>query len=160
MSNLENQHARDSTQLKLADFFPYQLSILNDEVSRSVAEVYESRFALTRQQWRILATLGGAKELTAKSIGQRTRMEKMPVSRAATQLEDKNLIARRRAEQDRRNHYFSLTREGRLLYETIVPRVLAREAYILSILSKQERKVLEAAMAKLGSRARELHELG
>ena len=149
-----------SAQLNLPEFFPYQLSILNDEVSRCVAQVYESRFALTRQQWRVLATLGGAGELTAKHIGQNTRMEKMPVSRATAQLENKGLITRRRDEQDRRNYYFCLSSEGRRLYETIVPRVLARENYVLSVLSDRETEVLATAMDKLAARARELQALG
>lgn len=147
-------------QLSLLEFFPYQLSILNDEVSRCVAQVYESRFALTRQQWRVLATLGDAGELTAKHIGQNTRMEKMPVSRATAQLEKKGLIARRRDEQDRRNYYFCLSTKGRKLYEAIVPRVLARENYVLSVLSNREREVLAVAMDKLAARARELQALG
>lgn len=159
-SDPESKSSAEEPGLSLPGFFPYQLSILNDEVSRSVAQVYESRHALSRQQWRVLAVLGGTSQLTAKQIGEQTRMAKMPVSRATTQLEDRGLISRRRDDHDKRHHHFFLTEAGKDQYDAIVPHVLARESYLLSVLTHQEKQILEMAVAKLTLRSRELQSLG
>jgi len=39
-----------SGALKLQDFLPYRLAVLAESVSRSIAQVYAERFALTRDE--------------------------------------------------------------------------------------------------------------
>ena len=46
--------------MQLQQFLPYRLALLADAVSRSMAAVYHQRFELSRDEWRLLATLGGA----------------------------------------------------------------------------------------------------
>ena len=60
--------------LKLQEYFPYRLARLAEQVSLAVAEVYADRFALSRQEWRILAALGEQPRLPTKQIGRLTTL--------------------------------------------------------------------------------------
>ena len=147
-------------ELDLQAFFPYQLSILYDEVSHCVSQVYAERFNLPRQQWQVLAVLGGEADLTATEIGARTHLDKMQVSRAVGQLEQKGHLERSIDPNDKRNQRLRLTAVGRRLYTEIVPHVRARENYILSSLTSAEQRQLDGIMAKLLERSRELQAYG
>lgn len=74
--------AQGGDELDLQRYFPYRLARLAEQVSLAVAEVYSERFALTRQEWRVLAILGMRPEIATKEIGPLTTLDKMQVSRA------------------------------------------------------------------------------
>lgn len=152
--------ARDDATLDLAGFFPYRLAILANEVSHCLAQLYADRFALTRQEWRILAVLGQHRQISGAAAARTTGLDKMQVSRAVARLERDGLIGREADPQDRRNHLLHLTAEGRALYRRIAPLALARERYLLDALEPAERDALAAIMAKLLAQARELQSRG
>ncbi|MEM1089635.1 MAG: MarR family transcriptional regulator [Pseudomonadota bacterium] len=148
------------SELKLQTFFPYRLSTLYDEISQAVAQVYAKRYRLTRPQWRVLATLGNSEPLSAKAIAAQTRLEKMQVSRAVEQLNQKGLIDKQSDESDKRHLKLALTDRGIRLYREIVPLVLAREAFLLSALSTQEQKQFREMMERLREKSQELKSYG
>ena len=146
-----------STQsLRLDDFFPYQLSVTYDEVSRSVGAVYTERFGLGRNEWRVLAVVAEQRELSGREVGALTRLDKMQVSRAAGALAASGYLTARAGAADRRRKVFRLTAAGRSLHRKIVPLVREREQALLAALSKAEQRALTRILAKLASRAREL----
>ncbi|MEM7704743.1 MAG: MarR family transcriptional regulator [Pseudomonadota bacterium] len=149
----------DST-LNLQTFFPYRLSILYDEISQSVAQVYAKRYQLTRPQWRVLATLGNSEPLSAKVIASQTRLEKMQVSRAVEQLNQKGLIDKQSDESDKRHLRLALTSRGLRLYQEIVPLVLARESFLLSALSAKQQEEFQEMMEQLREKSLELKSYG
>ena len=44
-----------SEALKLAEFLPYRLSVLSNRISQGIADLYEDRFGISLNQWRIMA---------------------------------------------------------------------------------------------------------
>ncbi|MDU6750201.1 MAG: MarR family transcriptional regulator, partial [Bradyrhizobium sp.] len=102
--------------LKLQEYFPYRLARLAEQVSLAVAEVYADRFALSRQEWRILAALGEQPRLPTKQIGRLTTLDKMNVSRAMQSLEARGIVSRSRDPEDGRERIVTLTAAGRGLY--------------------------------------------
>jgi len=146
--------------LDLAEFFPYRLAILANEVSHCLAQLYADRFALTRQEWRILAVLGTVRQISGTAASRTTGLDKMQVSRAVARLERDGLIARAADPADRRNHLLHLTAAGRALYRRIAPLALARERYILEALSPEDRIALDRIMDTLLDRAKELQARG
>lgn len=140
----------------LNEFFPYRLAVLAEEVSLAVAEVYAGRFALTRQQWRVLAALAEAPGMSANEIAAYSTLAKMQVSRAVAELEAKGLLARAADAEDRRNNRHRLTPAGRALLKRLVPLVREREAALLAGFSAEERAALEALLARVGAQARGL----
>ncbi|MGJ4903342.1 MarR family winged helix-turn-helix transcriptional regulator [Bradyrhizobium sp. HKCCYLS2058] len=136
-------------ELRLQRYFPYRLARLAEQVSLAVAEVYADRFALSRQEWRILAALGEQPRLPTKEIGRLTTLDKMNVSRAMQSLEARGIVSRSRDPADGRERIVALTAAGRGLYRRIVPHALAREADLLSVLSAAEIATLDTVIDKL-----------
>lgn len=152
--------SRENLPFDLPLFLPYRLAVLTEAVSKSVAQVYGDRFRLTRAEWRVLATLGEQQDLTAKEISQHTTLDKMQVSRAVARLERDGFLTRAEDPGDRRNKVLRLSKKGEALLEKIVPLVLAREEFLLSALSPEERRLYLESSAKILARAQELLERG
>jgi DNA-binding MarR family transcriptional regulator len=142
--------------MELEKFFPYRLAVLAEQVSLATAQVYRERFALTRDEWRVLAALAQQGEVRTADVKDRTTLDKMQVSRALARLEAEGLVARAPDPEDGRAWRVRLLPAGSALYRKIVPMVQAREEYLLSDLSPQEMEVLAAAIDKVEARARQL----
>ena len=144
-----------TTELDLAAFVPYQLSIASNAVSDRIARQYQVRFGLKIPEWRLMAVLGqSAAEGTLTALTQRdlvaaTIMDKVTVSRATAALVERGLIGRAPSESDGRSHLLTLTEAGRSLYAEIAPVALAMESEILKGLSTKERALLSNLLARL-----------
>jgi DNA-binding MarR family transcriptional regulator len=146
--------------MNLQQFLPYRLAVVSESVSRALAAVYAQRFALSRDEWRVLALLAQDGALKSTELGARTTLDKMQVSRAVTRLERDGLTERRPDKADRRNLVVRLTPAGRALHRKIVPMAQAREHFLLDALEPAERAALNAALDKIHARARQLAEQG
>jgi DNA-binding MarR family transcriptional regulator len=146
--------------MELEKFFPYRLAVLAEQVSQATAQVYRERFALTREEWRVIAALAQQADVRAADLKERTTLEKMQVSRALARLERVGLVARTTHPEDGRAHRVRLTTAGNALYRKIVPMVRAREEYLLSDLTPKEQDALASAIAKVEARARQLARQG
>lgn len=142
--------------LDLSSFFPFRLSVLEKQVSESIAQHYASRFQLTRYEWRVMATLAMHQSMSAKDVANFTRLDKMQVSRAISVLKESALINQQKNTTDRRISELTLTEKGMTLYHQIVPLVVAQEEKILQILSTQEQQQLQQLMSKLSQHAEAL----
>lgn len=146
--------------MQLEQFLPYRLAVLADAVSRSLAAVYAERFALTRDEWRVLALLAESGPIKSTELGLRATLDKMQVSRAVTRMERDGLAERQTDDADRRNLVVRLTPAGRALHKKIVPMAQARERFLLDALEPAERAAFDAALDKIHARARQLAEQG
>lgn len=146
--------------IKLAEFLPYQLAVVTESVSRSIAQAYGARFALHRDEWRVLAALAESGEMHTKAAALYTTLDKMQVSRAVAGLESRALIERIEDPEDRRNRILRLTPAGRALLARLMPMVRAREAFLLEALTPGERAGLSSALAKILERANQLQRQG
>lgn len=135
--------------LHLSNFFPYQLTQLQAKVSDNIADIYTGRFELSRQEWRVLASLGNGELLSAKQIGEQTNLEKMPASRAITRMQTQGLLIKNTDKSDKRSSLLKLTAQGLAIYQQLIPMVLAREQELLSILSGEEKNQLANIIEKL-----------
>lgn len=136
-------------RLSLGDFLPYRLSVLSNTLSRRIAAIYEAEHGLSIWQWRVMAVLGESEGLTASAVMQRTAMDKVAVSRAVSGLVSDARVVRRSHPGDRRATGLFLTPEGRSVYESVVPRVLAIEAELLRTLTAEDRLALDHLLGRL-----------
>jgi DNA-binding MarR family transcriptional regulator len=141
-------------RLDLDGFVPYRLSVLSNRVSSAIARHYSERFGLSIPEWRVMAVLGGTPGLSAREVAHRTAMDKVQVSRAVASLMRARRVARSGDAKDGRITRLSLTRQGRAIYDEIVPLALHLEELFLSALSADERRSFEALLAKLSRQAR------
>ena len=127
-----------TNHLVLDRFLPYRLSITSNLVSDRIARAYEALFGLTIPEWRLIAVIAEVEAITQAEIGERTRMDKVTVSRAAIALVERGLLMRAPNPSDKRSHHLSLTAAGRDLYASVAPKALELEAKIFARFSSQE----------------------
>jgi DNA-binding MarR family transcriptional regulator len=139
--------------LVLDRFLPYRLSVASNAVSTRISNAYRKRFGLKIPEWRLVAILAETSPLTPAMLGERTRMDKIAVSRAATALIDRGLVSADDNPTDGRSHFLSLTDDGRALYAEIAPVALATEAAMFKSLSAAERATLEALLRRIEAAA-------
>ena len=146
--------------MELQRFLPYQLVVLADAVSRSIAQVYAERFDLSRDEWRVLAALAKTGTMKTRDAALYATLDKMQVSRAVAGLERAGLLTRTVDPEDRRNRILKLTASGRELLRKLVPMVEAREAFLLEALAPEERAQLQSMIGRLTERAQQLERHG
>lgn len=146
--------------MDLDRFVPYRLARLADAVSRAIAPVYAQRFGLSRDEWRVLAALAERKAVKTADLIAQTTLDKMQASRALARMESAGLIERSPDPDDARARIVRSTAAARALYRKIAPMALAREAYLLEVLSPDERRLLDATLDTLFERARQLEQRG
>lgn len=100
-------------QFKLANFLPYQLSILASRISKDFSKEYISRFSLSNAEWRIIAHLSQESEpISIREIYKKVDLEKSKVSRAVSRLAERNLLSKKINKSDKRLIDLKITRAG------------------------------------------------
>lgn len=144
---------RKTERLQLDRYLPYRLSILSNTVSGAIARRYAEGYGLSVADWRVMAVLGLAQPLTQKEICARTRMDKVQVSRAVSRLLETGTLDRVVDDADRRRAHLRLSARGEAIYAEVAPATLDWETRLLEGFSAEERRALDALMAKLQAAA-------
>jgi DNA-binding MarR family transcriptional regulator len=143
-----------SSHLILEDFLPYRLSILANLVSKAVARLYEDRFDLKLPEWRIMAVLGRSPGHSASDIVEITAMDKVAISRALARLMAMGRIESQDDPADGRRQRLKLSKQGRKIYEEIVPLAKSVEVRLLDRLGRAEIAQLDMLITTLTASAR------
>ena len=137
-------------RLDLFRFVPFRLNRLAAEFSAALSSEYRDRYGLDIPEWRVLATLGLRNEAcSAQYISYCTRTHKSTISRAVTALMARRLVERIENEDDRREFVLRLTSRGRVLYESLIPRLKRKEREIMSCLSSREQRDFARLLGKI-----------
>ena len=144
-----------TNKLVLDRFLPYRLSVTSNLVSDRIARAYAALFGLTIPEWRLVAVIAEVEAITQAEIGERTRMDKVTVSRAAIALVERGLLARAPNASDKRSHHLSLTVAGRDLYASIAPKALELEGKIFARFSRAELDAFVAMLRRIDEAALE-----
>lgn len=135
--------------LELENFLPYRLNRLAEAVSREFSRIYRDRTAMTRPEWRLLATLGQYGTMTATEIGRHSAMHKTKVSRAVRALEQRGWLKREAHAEDRRLEHLALTKAGMSVYRELVPLASAFEDRMLAAMTPDDREAVLKGLAAL-----------
>ena len=138
-----------ANRLQLDRFLPYRLSVASNLVSDRIAGAYQALFGLSIPEWRLVAVVAEAGPITPAALGERTRMDKVTVSRAATSLVARHLLTRAPNAQDRRSHLLDLTGAGRDLYGRVAPQALKLERDLLASFSAEEIAAFSSMLRRL-----------
>lgn len=145
----------DIPVLQLRHFLPYRLNHLAETVSRSFSRIYAETYGIGIPEWRVLATLGEHRQMTARDVSQATSMHKTKVSRAVAALEKRDLIRRVKNPDDQREQTLQLSDEGLAVYADIVPRALAYSSRLEDALTDDQKALLDDLFARLHQAALE-----
>jgi DNA-binding MarR family transcriptional regulator len=124
--------------LALDDFIPFRLSFTSNLVSDRIARAYQTLFGLSIPEWRLVAVVAETGGISQREIGERTRMDKVTVSRAAIALVERGVLGREANAADKRSHRLILTEAGRTLHAAIAPEALALERRIFAGFERAE----------------------
>lgn len=133
----------------MESFFPYRLAVTAETFARQLVAVYGHRYGLSREEWRLLFLLEDAGALDSVQIVQRTSLDKVQVSRAASRLEGKGLITRSIAKEDRRLRHYAVTGAGADLFRRAFDEVQARAGDILDSMAPDDRAALQRGVEAL-----------
>ena len=135
--------------MPIETFFPYRLAVTAEAFSRQLVAVHGRRHGLSREEWRLLFLLDEAGALDSLNLAQRTSLDKVQVSRAASRLEGKGLITRRILGSDRRLREYRITNSGKTLFRRVFAEVEARAREILAAMDEADRAALTRGIAAL-----------
>lgn len=142
--------------LKLASFLPYRLNVAATDVSEGLLRIYGQRFDIGVAEWRVLATLGEFRTMTAKAIGAHAHMGKVKVSRAVAVLEARGVVQRAPNADDMREAFLTLTPAGHAIYAEIAPLALDYVEQLLDGFAPAERELLMRLLDRLVERSADM----
>ena len=140
----------------LKELFSYRRNRLAYVSSRIAAGLNESRYGVGPREWRIIALLGAAPDMSLNAVAREANIDKSQASRTVSELIERGLIQRNADSQDGRGVSLDLTRTGRALYDEIFPAAVERNEDMLSVLSDAEREAMERMLDKLTAHALEM----
>ena len=146
--------ASEGDDFRLEDFLPYQLAVAASRVSRLMSQCYSGTYGLTIPEWRVLATIARFGTASPTDVGEWTAMDKVKVSRAAASLVARGLIRQSPDPNDGRGRRLSMTRQGRGLYERIVPQARSLEAALAEGVGRSHWTALSTALMRLNEHVR------
>ena len=135
--------------MRLETFFPYRLAVVAEAFSRQLVAVYGREHGFSREEWRLLFLLEEAGTLDSLQLSQRTSLDKVQVSRAATRLEEKGLIRRNADRENRRNVLVELTPEGLEMARESFLAQTDMEKRLLTMLSPEEKEQLRTLLKRI-----------
>lgn len=147
--NAQSEGPDDDIRIRLDAFMPFQLAVVANRVSQTVAKIIEQEFNLHIPEWRILATLLYHSPVSSQFLVQHTAMDPARVSRSQTRLADLQLIDVRQDPDDKRRVLISLTERGTEIVMSTLPHALAVEEDIFGALTPEERQAFEKVLVKL-----------
>lgn len=133
----------------LENFLPFLLNQAAEESSLAFQRVYKSRYGLLRTDWRVLFHLGIHGRMTAKEIGQRSKIHKTKISRAVQRLAERRFLTRTRDERDRRSEHLELTPAGRAVYADLRGIAEEYDAKLSAQFTRGENALLRVMLRRL-----------
>jgi DNA-binding MarR family transcriptional regulator len=155
---MKSKSSDPPAQFLLEEFLPYELSIAANRTSRLFARRYSEAFGLTIADWRVLAVVGRFGDITPSAVAERTEMDKVRVSRAASGLVARGLLEQVADPDDGRARRLRLSADGNRIHDAIVPLARTLEARLAAGLSAREWASLRACLRKLNAHVRDLDE--
>lgn len=112
-----------TTHIELESFWPYQVIVLADQISRYTLEVVRSEADINQSQWRVLAAIADKPGRTAGEVTVVTPMDKTIVSRAVSSLIEQGLVEKTPSQGDKRRSTLETTTAGMETYRTIAAKL-------------------------------------
>lgn len=137
----------------LNDLLLYRVARLSVTAGAPVVRLCESRFGITRREWRLIAMLADAGTLAPSQLAQAVQLDRARTSRAVSSLLAKGLVERRVRANDQRYAQVALSEAGRALHAALFPLVAEINRGLLRALSADEVALFEALLARLQQRA-------
>lgn len=138
----------------LRDLVSFQLRQLSNLYSKNTASVYQRKFGLTMNEWRLIALINTAGSLSLNRLAAQAQFDKGLTSRIVLKLTERSLVQRAQDPSDARGVALSLTDQGQQLVAEVFPEAVELNRQLQSVLTRNERDVLLQVLEKLTHQAR------
>lgn len=154
LENSEPKTAPTSEPQDLRDLVSFQLRQLSNLYTKNTSSVYQRKFGLTMNEWRLIALVHGAGTLSLNRLAAQAQFDKGLTSRIVVKLIERGVVARRTDPNDARGIALSLTEDGRVLVAEVFPQALELNMQLQSCLTRSERETLAVVLQKMTHQAR------
>lgn len=138
----------------LRDLVSFQLRQLSNLYTKNTASVYQRKFGLTMNEWRLIALINTAGSLSLNRLAAQAQFDKGLTSRIVLKLTERGIVQREPDPNDARGVALSLTGQGRALVAEVFPEAVELNRQLQSVLTRAEREVLLQVLDKLTHQAR------
>ena len=128
--------------------------------NKGAARIYGAEFGLTSNEWRLVALVHAAGELSMGRLASQAQFDPGLTSRLVASLVKRGCFRRRVDGRDARGVVLCLTSAGRDLVARVFPVAWARNDELLSCLTPVERRIVIRSIDKLNRQARLMLEEG
>ena len=146
---LEGEVDSDLYPDDIEEFLTYHLNILARKLSRRHSRFLNENFEMALAEWWLLAQISQNSPTTVRDLAARTLIDKAQVSRGIEQLKSREYVRRETDPKDKRSALFYITEAGTEAYEQIMPARRTNQSELLSQLTREERDMFRASIAKL-----------
>ncbi len=142
---------------RLDELLNFRLHMLQALSGAPIVRLLEGRHGITRREWRLLALLADRGPLSPSALAEQGQLDRARTSRSIGVLVEKKLALREALTADPRRARVSLTPAGQRLYDQVFPLIADINAQLVSVLDDATLDVLDAALARLKTKADELN---
>lgn len=154
----KNNDLTENEQIVLQEFFPYRIRRFYTKVSGAVARIYQDRYDMKPDDWRVMVILGFDSQFTAAQIVEKSSIDKVAVSRAVARMRKRGWLIETANKDDGRSRILGLSKNGLAVYADLVPRMQKLEQDLLSPLSSDELNCLLECFEKVSAQADRAHD--
>jgi DNA-binding MarR family transcriptional regulator len=140
----------------LRGLLSHRVLVLSNTLARAAARYYPRRFRVRRAELRVIDAQHAGRGLTASQISQWLQTDKAWVARSVERLIAGGYVRRRPDPAHGRRLLLTLTAKGERAYAAIAAAAQRRHDNALKALTSEERRVLDAILRKLQTRAEEM----
>ena len=127
----------------------YRISFMANSLVLPVYDGIKRDFGLSRGEYLLIFCLAHLAELTAQDVANMTGRPRNSISRAVHRMLSEGYLSRTPDPDDGRQAMLRITPRGHRLHQRIVERFIARENELLSVLTRDERQILDDLLQKL-----------
>lgn len=117
----------------------------------------EGRFAITRREWRVLATLVHFERLRSSELAHAAELDVVRTSRTVTRLVEKGLVSRHKSITNARSVWIQIEPAGQLLYKKMMPLIIDMNQMLTQDVSPHEMAVFMRVLDKITYSAKEMN---
>ncbi|MBZ0163587.1 MAG: MarR family winged helix-turn-helix transcriptional regulator [Notoacmeibacter sp.] len=127
----------------------WRISFLANFFTGPIYRDIGASFGLSRPQFVILFCLSQKPGLAAKDVCLLTGLPKNSISRAVSELMERDLIERETRDEDKRSKTLVLTAEGARLLDLVIPLFETRQEAMRATLTDEELRQFDALVEKM-----------
>lgn len=140
--------ARQSRAYSIERASPYLLNRLAERMNAELAAVLRP-FGLSLRHWRVLAFLVPAGPVPIIALARDALIPHSTLSRLLARMEKADLVRRSNGTNDLRLAQYSLTRDGRRLYQRALPSVIALNQTMLAGIPRLQQRMLSHQLSQM-----------